>query len=209
VVVAEKPPKSTRQGLRDPARVAPPPSHPETTPPRPALPAGPAVTRAFTVAANPKRVDVYLDGIQQPGFDAFRGDKLNVEWRGVHKLELRNDDCCERFIAEFGPDKASKFVDLENDTIIAVLPRKLATVTIKLRPPRDDVQIEIRELAEDPKAASPPIAVKNGEPVSIRFDAKGDPRKTMQVSVYMGDKTVRQTFDVRAGGKTEVTVPLE
>jgi len=71
------------------------------------------------------------------------------------------------------------------------------------------VQIELRELGDNPGAMKP-VSAKNGDPVAIRFDAKDQVRKTMQVSVYMGDKTVRQTFEIRAGETNkEVRVPLE
>jgi tetratricopeptide (TPR) repeat protein len=197
------------QGRSEPPRPSPGP-HPENTapPPHPAIAAAPAPTRTFTLAPNPGRVDVLLDGVPQPAFDPWR-DRLTIEWKGVHTVELRNDECCERFVTQFGPDKPSKFVDLDSDKIIGVLPRKLGNVTIKLQPARDDVQIELRELGDGPGAMKP-VPAKNGEAVPIRFDAKGDLRKTMQVSVYMGDKTVRQTFEIRAGEMNKVVpVPLE
>jgi serine/threonine-protein kinase len=203
-----KPPAKRVQGRSDPPRSPAAAAHPEAAAPHPAIAAGPAPTRTFTLAPNPLRVEVLLDGVLQPDFDPWK-HRLTVEWKGVHKVELRNDECCERLIVEFGPDKPNKLVDLENDKIIGVLGRKLGNVTIKLVPPRDDVQIELREAGDSPGAMKP-VSAKNGEPLQIRFDAKGEPRKTMQVSVYMGDKTVRQTFEIRAGEMNkEVRVPLE
>jgi serine/threonine-protein kinase len=199
------PPK--HQGREPPPRPVTRSAEP-TPPPHPAVAGPPAPTRTFTLAPSPGRVDVWLDGVMQPAFDPWH-DRLTVEWKGVHKVEVRNDVCCERLVIEFGPDKASKFVDLENDKIIGVLPRKLGNVTIKLQPSRDDVPIELRELGDNPSAMKP-LAAKNGEPVFIPFDAKGEMRKTMQVSVYPPDKPVTKTrFEISAGEKKEVPVPLE
>jgi tRNA A-37 threonylcarbamoyl transferase component Bud32 len=214
-VLGQRPPAENKPGKlvqgRDLPRPGPVrPVHPETTAPpaQPAVAAAPAPTRTFILVPNPGRVQVYLDGVEQPAFDAWR-DRLTVAWKGVHKVELRNDVCCERFVAEFGPDKSSKFVDLENDKIIGVLPRKLGNVTIKLQPPRDDVPIELRELGDNPKAMKP-VPAKNGEPVPISFDAPGSLRKTMQVSVYPPDRPVTKTeFEISAGEKKEVPVSLE
>ncbi|HXU83058.1 MAG TPA: protein kinase, partial [Polyangia bacterium] len=67
-------PKSTRQGMSGVARTPPPPPHPETAPApaRPAVATTPAATRTFTLAPNPGRVDVFLDGVLQPAFDPWR-----------------------------------------------------------------------------------------------------------------------------------------
>jgi hypothetical protein len=223
----DKPPASTPKGPVGPAlaphaavevkptkrvqgqtpRALPAPAHPDPAPPHPAV-TTPGPIRNFTLAPNPGRVEVYLDGVLQPAFNWWR-DHLSVEWKGVHKVELRNDVCCERFIAEFGPELPSKNVDLDNDKIIAVLPRKIGNVTIKLQPPRDDVQIELRELGDSPGAMQP-LPAKNGDPVPIRFDANGELRKTMQVSVYVPDRPVtKKVFEIGAGEKKDVPVPLE
>jgi hypothetical protein len=202
---AKPPGMKTRWARSEPPRS--PPAHPDTpTPAHPAMGA-PALTRTFQLVPNPGRVDVWLDNIEQPHFDSWR-DRLTIEWKGVHRVEVRNDKCCERFVAEFGPDKPNKVVDLENEKILAILPRKLGNVTIKLEPPRDDVPIELRELGDNPKARV--VSAKNGEPTSIPFDAQGSLRKTMQVSVYPPDKPVtKKQFEIGAGEKVEVPVPLD
>jgi tRNA A-37 threonylcarbamoyl transferase component Bud32 len=203
--IADAKPPPKRQGM-SPIPRSPAATHPDN--PAPAQPAVTPATRTFTLAPNPLRVEVLLDGVPQPDFDPWK-HRLTVDWKGVHKVELRNDECCERLVVELGPNTPNKLVDLDNNKIIGVLPRKVGNVTIRLQPPRDDVQIELRELGDGPGAMRP-IAAKNGDPVPIRFDAKSEVRKTMQVSVYMGDKTVRQTFELRAGEKDkEVRVPLE
>jgi serine/threonine-protein kinase len=190
-----------REGRKVPGPQAPP--HSEG--PRPAV--TPATPRTFVLAPNPQMVEVWLDGKKKTDFDIGH-NTLTVDWRGVHTVEFRNDECCERFITEFGPERPSKYVDLESDRIIGILPRKLATVTVKLVPPRDDAQIELLELGESPKPFRV-AAVNHGDPVQIPFAAKGELQKQMQVSVYVGDKLMkRQNFWVRAGGKMDVRVPL-
>jgi hypothetical protein len=175
--------------------------------PRPAINL-PGPSKTFTLAANPLKVEVWLDNIKKTDFDSFARNTLTMEWKGVHKLEVRNDDCCEPFVSEFGPDRLSKFVDLESSKIVAVLPRKPASVTIKLEPPRDDVTIDLRELGDSPNPIK--LSVKNGEPVPIPFDAKGEISKTIQVSVYSPGKPVtKKDFIIRAGDKKELPVPLE
>jgi hypothetical protein len=63
-------------------------------------------------------------------------------------------------------------------------------------------------VSDNPKAMR--VSAKNGEPIAVTFDAKGELRKTMQVSVYVGDKLVKKKpFEIRAGEKKEVPVPLE
>jgi len=193
-----------RQGRAELPRPSPP-SHPE--PARPQV-TGSVPSKTFTLATNPLKVEVWLDNGKKSDFDSFARNTLNLEWKGVHRLEVRNDDCCEPFVTEFGPERLSKFVDLESSKIVAVLPRKPAWVTIKLEPPRDDVTIDVRELSDSPNPIK--LSVKNGEPVPIPFDAKGELSKRMQVSVYSPGRPVTKTdFDIRAGQKKGVPVPLE
>jgi serine/threonine-protein kinase len=184
------------------------PSHAD--PPRPAVTAGPGPPRTFTLAPSPLKVEVWLDGTRKSDFGAFPPhNTVAMEWKGVHKIEVRNDECCEPFMAEFGPERPSKFVDLDGAKIVAVLPRKPASATIKLDPPRDDVTIDVRELGDNPNAMKP-VSVKNSDSVIIPFDAKGELSKTMQVSVYSpGRPVIKTNFDIRAGQKKDVRVPLE
>jgi tRNA A-37 threonylcarbamoyl transferase component Bud32 len=195
-----------RLGRTPPRAVAS--AHPEGA--RPAITgagsSGAAPLRTFTLAPNPGKVEVWLDGKKRTDFDLGR-NTLTVEWKGVHTVELINDECCEPFKVEFGPHNPSKFVDVENDKIYGTLTRKPAIVTVNLEPARDDAQIELREMnTENPKA----MPAKNGDPTAVPFDAaKGESKKSMQVSVYVGQKVTKKAFEIRAGEKKDVPVPLE
>jgi hypothetical protein len=155
----------------------------------------------------PANVSVWLDGVKQFDYDVDHR-RLLVRWEGVHVVEFRNDECCEKFWTEIGPHKTSKFVD--GDRIIGVLARKPGFLTVKMPPVPADALIEVRELDDSPRAMKP-VPAKNGETVTIPFDATGELRKRVQVSVYLGDKTVKKSdvVVIAPGEKRSVSVPLD
>jgi hypothetical protein len=102
----------------------------------------------------------------------------------------------------------SKFVD--GNRIIGVLPRKPAYLTVRLTRPVEGAVIEVSELGDGAKATKT-TPVKNGEQIAVPFDAAGDLRKRVQVSVYVGDNPVKRSevVNIGPGEKQVATVRVE
>jgi tRNA A-37 threonylcarbamoyl transferase component Bud32 len=199
-LVAAHPPERAKgpQGRSFPK----PPSHPAlaTT--------GSAEPRTFVVAPLPANAAILVDNIKQ--FDYGPGHTtITLSWDRTHTVEFVNDGCCERFTTQLGPKQASKFV-LDGNRILGVMPPKPAYLTVRLEQPLEGALVEVREVGDSPKAMKP-MPVKNGEQVAVPFDAKGSLRKSMQVSVYVGDKPVKRSevVEIGPGEKKVALVPVE
>jgi serine/threonine-protein kinase len=179
----------------------------EPTPPHPAIASAPTPEpKTFIVAPNPNRAEIWVDDKKQFDYGPEH-TKISLSWDKTHTIKFVNDNCCEPFVTQIGPNSPSKFV-VEGDRIIGLLPRKPAYLKIRVVPPIEGALIELRELGDGPKAMKP-TPVKSGEQVAVPFDAKGELRKTMQISVYVGDKPVNKTdVEIVPGDKKDVPVSV-
>jgi hypothetical protein len=177
------------------------------TVPRPAAighsasPAAP-VKRTFTLAPSPKKVEVFLDGVKQFDLDIGR-ETIDIPWDRMHVLELRNDHCCQPWTAELGPDKPNAWGD---NKIIALLERKLGALTVTVRPPQPDAKIAVLE-PDNPNAKL--MSVRAGEEVMISFDPRGELRKSLEISVFVGSRIVKKVVDIGAGERMPVSIALD
>jgi tRNA A-37 threonylcarbamoyl transferase component Bud32 len=189
-----------RQG-NTPPRSAPSP-HPDG--PRTS---GPAEDKVFIVAPTPPNAAVYLDGVKKLDYGPDQRE-LTIRWDGPHTVEFKND-CCETFTTQLGPRTTSKYV-LDGNRIVGVMTPKPAQITVQVEPPREEALIELREVGDSPSPMKP-MSLKNGETAVIKFDAAVGLRKRLQVSVYVGEKTVKKSEvkTIVPGDKETVSVTLD
>ncbi len=199
-------PASRRASVSAAATPAP---HPASRPPTGPASTGvkdelPAKLRRFSLGPTPKRVEVWLDGAKQ--FDYEPGHtSLDVPWAGSHLVEFRSSYCLP-YRLTLGPGHPVP----SGDQIVAQLSWKDAFLVVKIVPPRPGVRIVVttpestgggrprRSLTPDPGVRMP-----------IAFDQNDQSRKTLDVTVVAGEKTILKNVTVTAGETQTLTVPLD
>jgi tRNA A-37 threonylcarbamoyl transferase component Bud32 len=167
------------------------------------LPASRPKVKVFTVAPNPLGAEVWLDGRKVLKVDIGR-NTLEIPWDREHVVEVRNDSCCDPVEFRVGPD-----IPRQEDRLIAQLPRKPAKLRVLLTPPPlTPPHMDYVTLPERPGSTHTPFTA--GEELLISFDASGETRKVLLVSVWLEGKTVpvRKRVEISAGQNIPLEIPL-
>jgi serine/threonine-protein kinase len=163
----------------------------------------PAVpVREFRLGPTPKRVEVWLDGAKQFDYDLDH-TTIGIPWDGTHVLEFRSRYCVTVRMT-LGPGHPLP----NGDQIIAQLQWKDAFLTVKFDPPRPGVRIIITEPESRQKANPLRLTPDPGIKMPIRFDPSDESRKTLDVTVTVGEKTLQKSAVVTAGESQTLVVEL-
>ena len=191
---------------REPRRVAPPAERAapreETAPELRAAAANPQKVE-LTLGPHPPKVEVWMDGQKRFDFGP-RQDRIVIPWDGPHTLEFRNDSCCNRKQVTVGPQAYRP----PGDHLYVNLDPKPARLAVTLQPARSDASILLREVG-DGRANPWRTTVRPGERVPVPFDAGDEMRKSLEVVVFLGDKTLTERVNITAGESRQVTVRLD
>lgn len=125
---------------------------------------------------------------------------VDVPWEGLHHITFRSP-CCKEKVVDVGP-AASK--PLTGTQIMAPFEPNIGQLRLQLAQPAD-ARIEIRDITETAKPWKPPIAKPN-EDIEVPFDDMSTLRRSLQISVYRGDRSLvgTKTVEVYAGQKKTV-----
>ena len=189
---------------REPRRVAAPAER--VDPREEAARVSPAATPQpveLTLGPHPPRVEVWMDGQKRFDFGP-RHDRIVIPWDGPHTLEFRNDSCCNRKEVTVGPQAYRP----PGDHLYVNLDPKPARLSVNLQPARSEANILLREVA-DGRPTPWRTTVHPGEKVAVPFDAGDEMRKSLDVVVFLGDKTVTERVNITAGESRQVTVRLD
>ncbi len=204
VAVAVKARVTQKQG--DPVKPAPaPPASTKAKKPKERLaaqshrsPGSKPASKTFSLRTTPPGVQVFVDG--EPPFLYGPGKtSVTLAMDRKHKVVFRNECCVDKEL-EVDPAWPNQF---PNDLILARLAPKVGTLTVTLRPNRQDATLAIWD-------SDRPIPARFGEETLISFDAAGDLQKSLLVSVSVGDKVVKQEeVSLRAGEKKPHLMTLD
>jgi tRNA A-37 threonylcarbamoyl transferase component Bud32 len=157
----------------------------------------------LTLGPHPQKVEVWMDGHKRFDFGPQQ-DRVAVPWDGPHTLEFRNDTCCNRKEVTVGPQVYRP----PGDHLYVNLDPKPARLSVVLQPPRSETNILVRELS-DGRTNPWRTTVHAGEKVPVPFDAGDEMRKSLEVVVFLGDKTITERVTITAGESRQVTMRLE
>ena len=154
----------------------------------------------LTLGPHPPKVEVWMDGQKRFDFGP-RQDRIVVPWDGPHTLEFRNDDCCNRKQVTVGPQAFRP----PGDHLYVNLDPKPARLSVSLQPARAEARILLREVS-DGRPSPWRTTVHQGERVPVPFDVGDEMRKSLDVVVFLGDKTLTERVNITAGESRQVTV---
>ncbi|MGB8298036.1 MAG: serine/threonine-protein kinase [Polyangia bacterium] len=157
----------------------------------------------LTLGPHPPKVEVWMDGQKRFDFGP-RQNRIVIPWDGPHTLEFRNDTCCNRKEVTVGPQAYRP----PGDHLYVNLEPKPARLTVNLQPARADASILLREVS-DVRPNPWRTSVRPGERVPVPFDVGDEMRKSLDVVVVLGDKTVTERVNITAGESRQVTVRLD
>jgi hypothetical protein len=157
----------------------------------------------LTLGPHPPKVEVWMDGQKRLDFGP-RHDRIIVPWDGPHVLEFRNDNCCNRKQVTVGPQAYRP----PGDHLYVNLDPKPARLSVTLQPPRSDANILLREVG-DTRPSPWRTTVRPGEKVAVPFDAGDEMRKSLEVVVFLGEKTLTERVNITAGETRQVTVRVD
>ena len=157
----------------------------------------------LTLGPHPPKVEVWMDGQKRFDFGP-RQDRIVIPWDGPHTLEFRNDSCCNRKEVTVGPQVYRP----PGDHLYVNLDPKPARLSVTLQPARSDASILLREVG-DARPNPWRTTVRPGERVPVPFDAGDEMRKSLDVVVFLGDKTLTERVNITAGESRQVTVRLD
>jgi serine/threonine-protein kinase len=171
---------------------------------RGAAPAVPAPEHVeLTLGPHPPKVEVWMDGQKRFDFGP-RQNRIMVPWDGPHTLEFRNDTCCNRKEVTVGPQAYRP----PGDHLYVNLEPKPARLSVNLQPTHADASILLRAV-NDGRPTPWRTTVHPGERVPVPFDVGDDMRKSLDVVVVLGEKTVTERVNITAGESRQVTVRLD
>jgi serine/threonine-protein kinase len=157
----------------------------------------------LTLGPNPANVEVWMDGQKRFDFGP-QHNRIEIPWNEPHKLEFRNDRCCNRKEVVVGPQVFRP----PGDHLFVNLDPKPARISVVLLPPRPGAKVLIRQVGDG--VANPwRTPARPGEKVPVPFDAGEEMRKSLEVVVFLGDKTVVEPVSVTAGETRLVSVRLD
>jgi serine/threonine-protein kinase len=154
----------------------------------------------LTLGPHPPKVEVWMDGQKRFDFGP-RQDRIVVPWDGPHTLEFRNDNCCNRKQVTVGPQAYRP----PGDHLYVNLDPKPARLSVSLQPARAEARILLREVS-DGRPNPWRTTVHQGERVPVPFDVGDEMRKSLEVVVFLGDKTLTERVNITAGESRQVTV---
>jgi serine/threonine-protein kinase len=157
----------------------------------------------LTLGPHPPKVEVWMDGQKRFDFGP-RQNRIVIPWDGPHTLEFRNDTCCNRKEVTVGPQAYRP----PGDHLYVNLDPKPARLSVSLQPARADASILLREV-NDGRPNPWRTTVRPGERVPVPFDVGDEMRKSLDVVVVLGDKTLTERVNITAGESRQVTVRLD
>jgi hypothetical protein len=172
----------------------------------PAAPTEAALSPAditLSLGFTPARVEVWMDGKKAFDFGP-RQNRIRIPWDRPHRLEFRNDSCCNRKEVVVGPQVYRP----PGDRLFVNLDPKPARLVLALDPPRDGAKILLREINET-KASPWRARVQPGEKILVPFDAGEEMRKSLEIMVLAGDKTTTSHVTITAGETRPVTIQVD
>jgi len=168
-----------------------------------ARPAAAAQQVEMTLGPHPPKVEVWMDGQKRFDFGP-RQNRIVIPWDGPHTLEFRNDICCNRKQVTVGPQAYRP----PGDHLYVNLDPKPARLSVNLQPARSEASILLREVG-DSRPVPWRTTVRPGEKVAVPFDAGDEMRKSLEVVVFLGDKTLTERVNITAGESRQVTVRVD
>jgi hypothetical protein len=131
-------------------------------------------------------------------------NRIEIPWNKPHKLEFRNDSCCNRKEVVVGP----QLFRPPGDHLFVNLDPKPARLSVTLEPPVPGATLLIREVNES-KAKPWRARAQPGEKIPVPFDAGDEMRKTLELVVFKGDKTTTKQVTITAGETRPVTIHVD
>jgi hypothetical protein len=163
----------------------------------------PTPTITLTLGFTPARVEVWMDGKKAFDFGPQQ-NHIDVPWNKPHRLEFRNDSCCNRKEVVVGP----QLYRPPGDHLFVNLDPRPARLLVTLDPPVPGATLLIREVNEA-KAKPWRARVQAGEKIPVPFDAGDEMRKSLEVVVFKGDKTTTTQVTITAGETRPVTIHVD
>jgi serine/threonine-protein kinase len=160
-------------------------------------------TITLTLGFTPARVEVWMDGKKAFDFGPQQ-NRIEVPWNKPHRLEFRNDSCCNRKEVMVGP----QLYRPPGDHLFVNLDPKPARLVVALDPPVPGATLLIREM-NDSKAKAWRARALPGEKIPVPFDAGDEMRKSLEVVVFKGDKTTTNQVTITAGETRPVTFHVD
>jgi len=160
-------------------------------------------TITLALGFTPARVEVWLDGKKAFDYGPLR-NRITIPWNKPHRLEFRNDSCCNPKEVVVGP----QLYRPPGDHLFVNLDPKPAHLVVTLDPPVPGATLLIREVNE---AKSKPwrARAQPGEKIPVPFDEGGEMRKSLEVVVFKGDKTTANQVTITAGETRPVTMRVD
>jgi len=164
----------------------------------------PAVpTINLSLGFTPARVEVWMDG--KKAFDyGPKQNHIQIPWNRAHRLEFRNDSCCNRKEVVVGP----QLFRPPGDHLFVNLEPKPARLVVNLDPPSPGATMLIREI-NDVKPKTWRARAVPGEKIPVPFDAGDEMRKSLDVVVFKGEKTTTSRVMITAGETRPVTIHVD
>jgi serine/threonine-protein kinase len=168
-----------------------------------AAPGGGPASITLTLGFTPARVEVWMDGKKAFDFGPQQ-NRIEVPWNNAHRLEFRNDSCCNRKEVVVGP----QLYRPPGDHLFVNLDPKPARLVVAIEPPAAGASLLIREI-NDNKAKPWHARALPGEKIPVPFDAGDEMRKSLEVVVFKGDKTTTNQVTITAGETRPVTIHVD
>jgi tRNA A-37 threonylcarbamoyl transferase component Bud32 len=160
-------------------------------------------TITLALGFTPARVEVWMDG--KKAFDyGPQQNRIVIPWNQPHRLEFRNDSCCNRKVVMVGP----QLYRPPGDHLFVNLDPKPARVVVALDPPVPGAALLIREV-NDVKAKPWRARAQPGEKIPVPFDEGDEMRKSLEVVAFKGDKTTTKKVTITAGETRPVTMHMD
>jgi len=169
--------------------------------------AGVMQKKRFTIGPNPSNVTIKVDDLSPFSYGIDR-DFVELASDRPHTIVFSNETCCFPLEIEVDPNKPNPQVDFTARHIVARLPRKVANLTVRLKPPNKDARLAIKEITDDPNPWQMADA-RPEEQITIPFDARSQLQKTLEVSVYLGDVIVRSVKVPISAGQRKAEFPIK
>ena len=160
-------------------------------------------TITLTLGFSPARVEVWMDGKKAFDFGPQQ-NRIEIPWNRAHRLEFRNDSCCNRKEVTVGPQVYRP----PGDHLFVNLDPKPARLVVTLDPPIPGATLLIREI-NDAKAKLWRAPAQPGEKIPVPFDAGDEMRKSLEVVIFKGDKTITNQVTIAAGETRPITIHLD
>ena len=157
----------------------------------------------LTLGFTPARVEVWMDGKKAFDFGPQQ-NRIEIPWNKPHRLEFRNDSCCNRKEVVVGP----QLFRPPGDHLFVNLDPKPARLTVTLDPPVHGATLLIRDVNES-KARPWRARAQAGEKIPVPFDAGDEMRKSLEVVVFKGDKTTIKQVTITAGETRAIMIHVD